>query len=99
MRTSKTAYGDTSAMITTLLLALLMSTPVFAQDTDESESISAPAETKVSSETDPDAEASADSADEESEADTETDSERPPDNYRPSEDISEDLGVSFPVDI
>ncbi len=29
----------------------------------------------------------------------ENSSERPPDNYRPSEDISEDLGVSFPVDI
>ena len=38
-----------------------------------------------------------------SQSDTATETEeqasRPADSYRPSEDISEDLGVSFPVDI
>ncbi len=72
----------------TALLSVLLTAPVFAQEADESEEAV----------TTPEADATNESTAEQSDAPAVVDSGAVLD-YEPTESISEDLSVSFPVDI
>ena len=78
-------------VLATILFLLLTQVPVAAQDTDPADD-AADAETETSEPADETAPARAE--------ETQTESRRGrPQRFEPSEDISEDLSVSFPVDI